>query len=365
MAKLYRVAVIGRTGRGNYGHNLDLAWKTHPRARIVAVADDNPEGLKKAAARLEVSSAYGDYRKMLDAERPEIVVIASRWVDAHLEMALAAASAGASIFMEKPMARTLAECDRMLDACDRAHVKLSVAHNMRVCPLLDAVQQRIAEGLIGDLHEIRGRGKEDRRAGGEDLMVLGTHTFDLMRRFAGDPVWAFGRVSAAGRPLTRSDIRADAPEGLGWVAGDSISGAFGFAGALTGYFTSRRSEDTSGRRWGLDLYGTRGAIAIRAGYRPEVTLSRSPTWSDGVWEPLPIPENTPPKDERAAYHLMIDDLLEAIERDHQPQACGRTARWTMEMAHALYWSELQGARVRLPLAGREHPLAAWPATASG
>ena len=45
----------------------------------------------------------------------------------------------------------------------------------------------LREGRLGQLLEIRARGKEDTRAGGEDLIVLGTHCFDLMRYFAGDP----------------------------------------------------------------------------------------------------------------------------------------------------------------------------------
>ena len=58
----YRVAVIGRTGRGNYGHGLDLVWKDVPRTQVVAVADDDDQGRAEAARRLNVSSAYADYR---------------------------------------------------------------------------------------------------------------------------------------------------------------------------------------------------------------------------------------------------------------------------------------------------------------
>ena len=57
MANKYRVAVIGRTGRGNYGHALDTAVRTYPGMEIVAVADENPEGLKKAAERLRTRAA--------------------------------------------------------------------------------------------------------------------------------------------------------------------------------------------------------------------------------------------------------------------------------------------------------------------
>ncbi len=354
--KRYRVAVIGRTGRGNYGHAIDVAWKTHPRADIVAVADDNPGGLKQAQERLGVRAGYAEYTKMIREERPEIVVVAPRWVDCHLDMTLAAIEHRASVFMEKPMAQTPEQCDRMIGAADTAHVKISVAHNMRVCPILDYVERRIAEGLIGQVQEIRSRGKEDRRAGGEDMMVLGSHCFDLLRRFAGDPLWALGRVTVNGRPLRREDVIREGPEGLGPIAGDSIDGVFGFAGGLTGYFASRKNPDISGRRFGIQIFGSKGVLAILAGHVPPVFYADSPTWTEAPWQPLEMPAGIRPVSERDAYHLMIDDLLDAIEQDRDPISSGRNTRWTIEMAMAIYASERAGGRVPFPLARRTHAL---------
>ena len=61
MMKHYRVAVIGSTGRGNYGHALDEAWLEIPETSIVAVADDDADGLKMASKRLGVTTLYSDY----------------------------------------------------------------------------------------------------------------------------------------------------------------------------------------------------------------------------------------------------------------------------------------------------------------
>src|SRR2546429_457623 len=72
----YRVAVIGRTGRGNYGHGLDLVWRDFKNVTVVAVADDNEAGRAAAAKRLGVKNAYADYRQMLTKERPQIVAVA-------------------------------------------------------------------------------------------------------------------------------------------------------------------------------------------------------------------------------------------------------------------------------------------------
>jgi len=352
----WRVAVIGRTGRGGYGHNLDLVWKVFPNVEIVAVADENPEGLKKAAERLGARATYADYRKLLKQERPEIVSIAPRWVDCHLEMVLAAAEAGASIYMEKPMARTPAEADQMIAACEKARVKLAVAHQMRIAPILELAKQCLAEGAVGQLQEMRARGKEDVRAGGEDLMVLGTHLFDLMRQFAGDPLWAFGRVTAMGQEIRRRDVR-EGNEGLGPLAGDAIAGMFAFRDGLTGYFASRRNPETSGTRWGLDLYGSAGIMAIRADMNPLVYLCATPRWTDAPWTRLTLPGDPPPRDTNEANRALVADLLEAIEQNREPKASGYHARWTIEMVMALYASQLTGGRVHFPLKNRGNPLA--------
>src|SRR5262245_58428155 len=105
MAKVYRVAVIGRTGKGNYGHGLDVVWKALDNVRLVAVADEDEKGRAAAARRLGVANAYADYREMLEKERPQVVSVADRWLDAHKDMVVACARAGASVFLEKPMAR--------------------------------------------------------------------------------------------------------------------------------------------------------------------------------------------------------------------------------------------------------------------
>src|SRR3989440_734866 len=207
MAKKYRVAVIGRTGKGNYGHGLDVVWKGLEDVEIVAVADENDKGRASAAKRLGASNAYADYRQMLDKEKPQIVSVADRYLDAHRDMVVACARAGASIFLEKPMARTLAEADEMIRACERHHVKLAIAHQTRYSPRVQRIKELITAGRLGDLLELHGRGKEDSRGGGEDLMVLGTHIMDLMRVFAGDARWCFATVLQGGKPSENRDVR--------------------------------------------------------------------------------------------------------------------------------------------------------------
>ena len=99
MQSKYRAGVIGRTGRGNYGHGLDRVYLEMEEIEIVAVADDDPDGLKEAGMRLGTDNLYADYREMLQKERLDIVSVCPRWVAPHLDMVLAVAEAGACIFL--------------------------------------------------------------------------------------------------------------------------------------------------------------------------------------------------------------------------------------------------------------------------
>ena len=119
--KPFRVGVIGHTGRGNFGHGLDSVWKLHPRTTIAGIADAEPNGLKRAQAKLKEGKAYADYREMLDKERPDFVAVCPRHVDQRVDMIKAACEFGAKgIYVEKPFARSLEECDWIKEACAKS-----------------------------------------------------------------------------------------------------------------------------------------------------------------------------------------------------------------------------------------------------
>src|SRR5262245_30284791 len=98
----WRAAIIGHTGRGDYGHDLDLVFNDHPQIEVVAVADPVSAGRAKAAARCRTAGQYADYREMLEKERPQLVAVAPRHSDQHHAIASAALAAGAHVLLEKP-----------------------------------------------------------------------------------------------------------------------------------------------------------------------------------------------------------------------------------------------------------------------
>jgi predicted dehydrogenase len=364
MPKTYRVAVFGRTGRGGYGHGLDVVWKALENVQVVAVADPDAKGRSAAAARLGAKNAYADYRTLLEKEKPQIVSVADRHVDLHRDMVVACARAGASVLLEKPMARTLAEADEMVRACETHHVKLAIAHQTRYSPRLARVRELIAAGRLGDLLELRGRGKEDSRGGGQDLMVLGTHIMDLMRLLAGDATWCFARVLAGGRPATKADVRPGA-EGIGPIAGDTINATYGFARGVQGSFATHRARHGAGKRFGLAVYGSRGVLQIATGSLPAVHFLDDPSWwparSKAVWQEVTSAGLGKPEPLRdGGLHQgnvwIATDLIEAIEKDRQPHGSMYDGRAALEMILAVYESQRQGGPVTLPLKERRHPL---------
>jgi predicted dehydrogenase len=368
-----RVAVIGRTGRGDWGHAIDELWTAVDGTTLVAVADESADGLAKAVDRLGFDAgapgtAFRDWRGMLADVKPDIVSLCMRHIDCHAEMAIAAAEAGVrGIFMEKPFVRTLAEAEAVIAACKKSNSKLTLAFVNRHAPSYAAARDLIEDGRIGKVLELRGRGKEDARGGGEDLIVLGCHILDMMVDLGGTPRWCEASISQGGRPITRADATAG-PEGIGAIAGDSVSAMFGLADGPIGYFASVRDAGLKQPNFGLTVVGTKGAIHIRPDHLPQAYLREAPLWrvdKEFPWKPIGdegLDSPPPPADvDRSAGRLAWGrraaiDLLDAIAEDREPETGMYAGRTVLEMTAAVYESALTGRRVTWPVAASGNPL---------
>jgi predicted dehydrogenase len=361
-----RVAAIGRTGRGDWGHAIDQLWADLPGVDLVAIADDSDEGLAKALERNGLAAAQGnvafrDWRKMLADVKPDIVAICMRHIDCHAEMAIAAAEAGVKgIFLEKPFVRTLAEADAVIAACRKTDAKLAIAYVNRHSPAYAAARDLIEDGRIGKVLEIRCRGKEDKRGGGEDLWVLGCHVLDMMVDLGGAPRWCEADVTLAGKPITKADA-VEGPEGIGLIAGDAVSAMFGLADGPTGFFASVRDAGLKQPNFGLTIAGTAGAIHIWPDHVPHAYLREAPLWrvdKEFPWKPI-VPDGVEAAAaasdaDRAAERAMWGrraalDLVDAILEDREPEAGMYAGRTTIEMNTAIYASALSGRRITWPL----------------
>lgn len=355
----YRAAVIGDTGHGDYGHGLDVIFNDRANIEVAAIADPDEAGRAKARQRCGAAREYRDYRELLAKERPQLVSVAMRWTDPHYAICKAALEVGAHLFVEKPFTTTPAEADDLLALAQRRNLKIAVAHQMHLAPGIVALRSKLANGLIGDLLQIRAHGKQDARAGGEDMVVLGTHLFDLMRLFAGDPLWCTAHILQKGREVSVADAR-EATEKIGPILGDEIEAQFAFPNGVHGTFTSRaRNRETAGH-WGIELIGSRGAVRILADLAARIFIRKAPAWSDAgtkiEWEPLDPVLAAAKEPAGRGNARLVDDWLAAIENDREPACSGHGAMKAVEMVMAVYQAGLGGSRVSFPLKQRQHPL---------
>jgi predicted dehydrogenase len=359
----FRAAIIGHTGCGNYGHDQDLVFNDWDNITVVAVADVDASGRARAGKRAHALRQYADYRQMLETEKPDLVCVAPRWTGEHHAMAMAALRVGAHVYMEKPITRTLSQADEVLSAAKAARRKIAVAHQMRLAENILALKRAIEGGLLGELQEIRAHGKQDQRAGGEDLIVLGVHLFDLMRFFAGDALWCTARILQGGQEITPQDGHA-ATEDIGPVAGDEIDAHFAFSSGVNARFISSAKYREAAGPWGMELVGTKARIQIQMAMLPKIFLrklsSQGATEGGEVWLASEN-ERVGPDPEgdlslATANQRVMRDWLKAIVENGEPVCSGYAAMKALEMAMAVFAAGVAQTRVELPLVYRDHPL---------
>lgn len=353
----FKAAVIGHTGRGDYGHGLESIFGNRLNIELVAVADPDPAGRARIAAKVGAPRHYADYREMLEKERPGLVSLAMRHADQHHAIALAALKAGAHVYCEKPFVTAPIEADELLAEAERRRLKIAVAHTMRMMPVIVRLKQAVTEGLLGELVEARAFGKQDTRAGGEDMMVLGSHLFDLLRLFLGDPLWCTARVLWQARDITPAD-RRQVKDNVGYVAGDQVFAGFAFPKGVNATFTSDANLRETVGHWGIEFFGSKGAARINCDIAPNVFVRRSTSWKPegktDEWEPLDMSQVKSPPPHNLGP---VGDWLDAIAKNREPECSGGNGAWAVEMVMAVYHAALTGKRVPFPLAVRTHPLA--------
>ncbi len=363
-----RVAVIGHTGRGNYGHGIDTVWLRVPATEIVAVADENLTGLTQAKLRLKVEKGFTDYRKMLTDTKPDLVAICPRQPDQHHDMCLAAIEAGArGIYVEKPFCRTPAEADDIIAACKKQNAKLAVAHRNRYHPTLKTIDQYIASGSLGKVLEIRGRGKGDHRGGAEDLWVLGSHVLNLVNYFGGKPISCSAVLRQNGKHVTKADVK-QGNEALGLLAGNEVHARYEMERGVIAYFDSIANDGTRNAGFGLQIIGSEGIIDMSCDIQPLAYLVPGnpfhPTSKPRPWIPITSagigkPEPLINLNETIEHHVgPVCDLIEAMQKDRQPLCNMYEGATTVEMICATFASHRQNcAAVAFPLKERGNALA--------
>ena len=358
-----KAAVIGHTGHGDYGDEMDRVFEDREDVELSAVADPHGKGLKAARERLQPLQIHADFQELLVKEQPQLVSIATRSSAGHFDMIQAALESGAHCLIEHPFTSDLEEADELVGLAKQQQLRLAVAQRMRMAPNIIHLSEVLRGGLIGELLEIRAWGRQDETAGGEDLMHAGGHQFDLMRMFAGSPLWCSARILQDGKEAMAGQARIP-NDNVGPVLGDEVMAQFAFPNGVHGTWTSRRRLREQVGNWAVEFHGSEGAARINCNSPPMTYVARRAGWSaEGrveQWEPLvndPIGnENTARLNVRTENRRVVDDWIEASRAGREPACSTDNAIRSLEMVMGVYRSALSGQRISFPLKNRTHPL---------
>lgn len=151
MADTVGVGLVGAGRMGSF-HAENVALRV-PGAGLAAVADPAPGAAERLTGALS-GTPYTDPQALIDDPRVHAVLLATP-ARTHADLVVACAQAGKAVFCEKPMALTLADADRAVEAARTAGVPLQVGFNRRFAADFSAAREVVASGGVGTPHLLR------------------------------------------------------------------------------------------------------------------------------------------------------------------------------------------------------------------
>jgi predicted dehydrogenase len=301
---------------------------------LVAVMRRDADAAADYSRRHGVPRHYADADALVQDDGVDAVYVATP-PDSHAEYAIRVARAGKPVYVEKPMARTAAECDAMIAACQEAGVPLFVAYYRRAMPRFELVHQLLDEGAIGTVLTVNvhllGVDRTDRDhlpwrvipsiAGGGFFVDLAAHALDVFDHW-------FGAISeVAGQAANR---------GGSYPAEDTVTMSWrhanGVQGTGTWCFCTSRSTDE------ILIEGTLGTLATSCfGEEPVRLVTGSGERS--IEAPYP----------RHVQQPLIQTIVDELHGRGRCPSTGETARRTS----AVIDSVLAGYRSGLTLPTEE------------
>ena len=338
MSQTWRVAIAGchrMLDRKPANHNFATAFDAVPDTEIVAVFDLG------ADTRQAFTDCWGDhvpaydhFENMLQQQQPDILCVATSQ-KMHADQIQQAVAAGVrGILSDKPLATSLSEADRLLDACRTASVPLAFGLDRRWLVSYRRLAELLRDGTVGKLQSMIIYGIPN-------LINHGCHWYDVALHLAGDlePQWVSGFVEDTSAEPPDSRRRLD-PTGRCIV---------GLQGGVHLYFTPGGSQ-----RPAFDVIGDQGRLTIMD------DGLHAWRWQDASAppQPLAIPH---PEGDFPSGTAIVRDLVDAVASRGKTVCDVEEARRATEIGFAVHLSHArQGARIDLPAADRELRIPSFP-----
>jgi predicted dehydrogenase len=346
-AQRLRYVVIGAGAGIMHAHVPAL---TLPTAEVVAIADVNVEKGQQQASEFHCPF-YSDYKLMLAETHPDVAVVLTPPF-LHEKIAVDCFEAGCHVIVEKPMAISIAEADRMIEAARRHKRLLCVTLQHRYRQEAIATKKLLQEGFLGQIQRVELTATWTRPAsyfsmaawratwsgeGGGILTNQASHNLDLLCYFLGLPLHV---VAWTRRLLHPTETEDTVHAMLEWSTG-----------TLGSVHISTAEADDDER---IKIVGTRGLLEISRGKLLVQELHPDmQTYAADNPNPYGKPERRPveiPLPESEGNHLAIyRDFYHAILQGHTDYISGEQAAMELELANAMNYSSYHHCELTLPL----------------
>jgi UDP-N-acetylglucosamine 3-dehydrogenase len=277
LGRSVRFAVIGL---GWFGEKHCEALSGLPNVELAALCTRRESRLKEVAKTFGVDRTYTDYKKLLADPDIDAVSITTMW-DQHAAPTLAALRSGKHVFLEKPMASTVADCRAIVAASKRAKGYFMVGHICRFNPRYAAAKAEVESGRIGKIVSVYARRNIPAWVSKDVLGKIGpiigdgVHDTDLLLWYTG------ARVVSAYAQTT--DVRGLKHPDIGWTMYRLDSGATAVLENV--WFMPDKTAFQIDER--MELIGTEGSVHVHETH-PNFSVTDKDGWRspDTTYWPL-------------------------------------------------------------------------------
>jgi len=289
---------------------------------LVAVSRANASLVDAFAREVGARRSYAHWRDLVQDDEVDAVYVATP-VYLHAEQTIAAAEAGKHVLCEKPMAMSVAECDRMIDACRSANVRLGIAYYRHFYPVVIRIRQLIAAGAIGSpvfaqmvasepFDPAPGAPRywlvQQSQSGGGPMADFGCHRIEVLLHL-------LGPVASVAGVVTRAALEREVED----TAAALLQFETGACAMVAATNAAATRLDT------LEIHNTHGTIRATSLNSNDLVL---------IVNGKELVESHPPA---ANVHVpLVEDFVDAVQHGRDPAVDGRAGRAVAVIQDGIY-----------------------------